>query len=49
MNLKPTALGKHVWRMANGKDGIWDKNVGPSLYAKSQALRVKIWGFFGNG
>ena len=35
--------------MANGKDGLWDENVGPSLYAKSQGLPVKIRGFFGNG
>ena len=46
---KRLALGKHVWRMANGKDGLWDDNVGPSLYAKAQGLPVKVWGFFGNG
>ena len=28
------ALGPCVWRMASGKDGLWDENVGPSLYAK---------------
>ena len=43
------ALGTHVWRMSGGKDGLWDENVGPSLYAKGQGLPVKIWGFFGNG
>lgn len=43
------ALGPWVWRMANGKDGLWDENVGPSLYAKSQGLPVKIWGMFANG
>ena len=43
------ALGKFVWRMANGKDGLWDENVGPSLYAKAQGRPVKIWGFFCNG
>ncbi len=42
-------LGKFVWRMANGKDGLWEENVGPSCYAKSQGLPVKIWGLFGNG
>ena len=46
---KRLALGKHVWRMASGKDGLWDENVGPSLYAKSQGLPVKIWGFLGHG
>ena len=39
-------LGPYVWRMANGKDGLWDANVGPSLYAKAQGKPVKIWGFF---
>ena len=43
------ALGKCVWRMANGKDGLFDENVGPSLYAKSQGKPIKIWGFFANG
>ena len=35
--------------MSNGKDGLWDENVGPSLYAKAQGLPVKIWGFFASG
>ena len=43
------ALGKMVWRMANGKDGLLDDNVGPSLYAKAQGNPVKIWGFLANG
>ena len=42
-------LGPYVWRMANGKDGLWDANVGPSLYAKAQGKPVKIWGFFADG
>ena len=43
------ALGTHVWRMSNGKAGLWEENVGPSLYAKAQGTPVKIWGFFANG
>ena len=43
------ALGKCVWRMTNGKDGLWEENVGPSLYAKAQGIPVKIWGFFADG
>ena len=43
------ALGRMVWRMASGKDGLWDANVGASLYAKAQGLPVKIWGFLANG
>jgi len=30
------ALGPFVWRMANGKDGLFTDNIGPSLYAASQ-------------
>ena len=44
-NKKRAALGKHVWRMANGKDGLWDENVGPSLYAKSQGSGTRKWGW----
>ena len=43
------ALGKMVWKMASGRDGLWDANVGASLYAKAQGLPVKIWGFLANG
>ena len=43
------ALGPFVWRMADGKDGLWDEHVGPSLYAKAQGRPVKIWGFFCDG
>ena len=43
------ALGKFCWRMASGKDGLLDENVGPSMYAKAQGLPVKIWGLFANG
>ena len=43
------ALGRFVWRMVTGKDGLFDDNIGASLYAKAQGLPVKIWGFFCNG
>ena len=43
------ALGAYVWRMANGKDGLWDENIGQSLYAKAQGIPVKIWGLFADG
>ena len=42
-------LGRYVWRMASGKDGLWDENIGPSCYAKGQGRPVKIWGLFANG
>ena len=35
--------------MANGKDGLFDSNISPSLYVKAQGLPVKIWSFFANG
>ena len=43
------ALGKYVWRMANGSDGLFEDNIGPSMYAKAQGLPVKLWGFLANG
>ena len=46
---KRLALGKYVYRMANGSDGLFEDNIGPSMYAKAQGLPVKIWGFLGNG
>ena len=42
-------LGPRGWRQADGSDGLEDKNVGPSAYAKSQGKPVKIWVFFFNG
>jgi hypothetical protein len=46
---KRLKLGQFVWRMANGKDGLWNDNVGPSLYAHAQGTPVKIWGCLANG
>ena len=46
---KRVALGKRVWRMSSGKDGLWDDNISPSLYAKGQGKPIEIWGFLANG
>lgn len=46
---KRAGLGRHVWRMASGGDGLFDDNISPSIYAKAQGLPVKIWGFLANG
>ena len=35
--------------MISGEDGLEDRNVGASSYAKAQGLAVKIWGFFCDG
>jgi hypothetical protein len=42
-------LGPFVWRLADGKDGLFRDAVGPSLYAASQGQPVKVWGFLANG
>ena len=41
---KRAALGPHVWRMADGSDGLFEDCVGPSAYHKAQGIPVKIWG-----
>ena len=46
---KRSALGKMVWRFSTGKDGLYDDNISPSLYAKAEGLPVKIWGFLADG
>ena len=46
---KRKRLGSHVWRMSNGKDGLFSDNVGSSLYAAAQGQPVKVWGFLANG
>ena len=46
---KRAALGTHVWRMANGSDGLYEDCVGPSAYAKAQGTPVRIWGLLANG
>ena len=42
-------LGAYVWRMSTAADGLYNDNVGPSLYAAKQGRPVKVWGFLGNG
>ena len=48
-NKKRAALGKFVWRMSSGKDGLYDDNISPSIYIKGRGLPVKIWGLFAAG
>ena len=42
-------LGSFVWRMSTAADGLYNDNVGPSLYAAKQGAPVKVWGFLANG
>jgi hypothetical protein len=39
------ALGSKVWRRKDGKDGLFEDNIGPSGYAKAQGEAVRVWGF----
>ena len=43
------ALGSHVWRMADGSDGLFEECVGPSVYAKAQGRAVRMWGLLASG
>ena len=42
-------LGLFVWRRSTAADGLYNDNVGPSLYAAKQGRPVKVWGFLANG
>ena len=43
------ALGSHVWRRYDGKDALWEENIGPSAYNKAQGKPVRIWGMLALG
>ena len=36
-------LGRYVWRICDGKDGLWDENIGPSCYAKGQGTVASLF------
>ena len=38
------ALGRFVWRQADGSDGLFEDCVGPSSYWKAQGTTIRIWG-----
>ena len=38
------ALGPHVWRQADGSDGLYEDCTGPSAYWKAQGTKMRIWG-----
>ena len=43
------ALGRSVWRRADGKDALYADCVGPSSYTKGQGVPVRIWGLLTHG
>ena len=46
---KRLALGRYVWRMAEGSDALFEECIGPSVYAKAQGKPVRVWGLLANG
>ena len=43
------ALGKMIWKMADGSESLYDDCVGPSCYKKGQGHPVKVWGLLAAG
>ena len=43
------ALGRSVWRMADGSDSLFDECVGLFSYNKAQGIPVKVWGLLAGG
>jgi hypothetical protein len=43
------ALGRDVWKMADGSDSLFTDCVGPSEYTKAQGQPVKVWGLLAMG
>ena len=46
---KRAALGRFVWRHADGKDALYADCVGPSSCTKGQGVPVRIWGLLAKG
>ena len=38
------ALGGWVWRYTDGRDAMFQENLGPSSYKKGQGVPVRVWG-----
>ena len=43
------ALGAWVWRYTDGRDALFQENLGPSAYRKAQGVPVRIWGMLAEG
>ena len=43
------ALGPYVWRLADGKDALFQDCLGPSSYWKAQGTAVRVWGLLACG
>ena len=43
------ALGGWVWRYTDGRDALFEENLGPSAYRKAQGTPVRVWGMLSEG
>ena len=43
------AMGKWVWRYTDGRDALFQENLGPSAYKKAQGIPVRVWGMLSEG
>jgi hypothetical protein len=43
------ALGAWVWRHTDGRDALFQENLGPSAYKKGQGIPVRVWGMLAEG
>ena len=43
------ALGPWVWRYTDGRDALFQENLGPSTYKKAQGIPVRVWGMLSEG
>ena len=43
------ALGGWVWRYTDGRDALFQENLGPSCYKKGQGIPVRVWGMLAEG
>jgi len=43
------AIGTRVWRRTDGRDALFQENLGPSTYKKAQGIPVRVWGMLSEG
>ena len=43
------AIGAWVWRRTDGRDALFQENLGPSAYKKAQGVPVRVWGMLAEG
>jgi len=43
------ALGPFVWKHTDGRDALFQENLGPSTYKKAQGIPIRVWGMLAEG